>query len=324
MPASSQRRAIAIHSAAALAVVAMATVATPLSAGANGTMRSFTTVDARGAGTSPGQGSILQGIANDGALVGFYENADNLDIGYVVRGSIQRSLVDPGADTGFITPPNAGQGTNSYSTNGSTVVGDFVGPSGGFQGFAFRAGTYSTFEAPDAGTGADQGTMAFSIDSEGVIAGTFIDADGVQHGFIEDRGRFASFNDPSAGSGAGQGTGLTAISSDGTLTGYFVDASGTTHGFTYQAGGFTTYNDPAALPGETFPLATNNRGTVVGDYVDKSGTLNGFVFEHGRYSTVDDPEGAGGSSVADVNDSGVMAGYYVDAGGTYQGFVYHP
>jgi hypothetical protein len=224
----------------------------------------------------------LQGIANDGELVGLYENADNLDIGYVVRSSVQRTLVDPGADTGSITPPNTGQGTNSYSTNGSTVVGDFVGPSGVFQGFTFHAGIYSTFAAPGAGTSAGQGTMAFSIDSEGVIAGTFVDADGVQHGFIHNHRTFASFNDPSAGSSPGQGTALTAISSGGTLTGYFVDASGTTHAFTYRSGSYTTYNDPAALPGQTFPVATNDVGTVVGDYVDPSGALNGFVYEHGR------------------------------------------
>lgn len=315
---------MSIHGAAVLAIAALATVATTLPAGANGMLGTFTTVDAQGAGTSPGQGSILQGISNDGALVGLYENANNLDIGYVVRGSFQQTVVDPGADRGSIAPPNSGQGTNSYSTNGTTVVGDFVGPSGVFQGFTFRAGRYSTLDAPDAGTNAGQGTMAFSIDAEGVIAGAFVDADGVLHGFIEDRGTFVTFNAPGAGTSAGEGTALTAVSSNGTLTGYIVDASGTAHGLTYRAGVFTTYNDPAAVQGETFPVATNDRGTVVGYYLDSSGALNGFAYRDGRYTTIDDPAGAGGSSVASVNDAGVMAGYYVDAGGTYHGFVYHP
>ena len=44
--------------------------------------------------------------------------------------------------------------------------------------------TYTTVDVPGAGTGANQGTRAVSINTAGVIAGTYIDASNVNHGFI--------------------------------------------------------------------------------------------------------------------------------------------
>ncbi|MGB7821562.1 MAG: hypothetical protein WBL22_05150, partial [Candidatus Sulfotelmatobacter sp.] len=45
-------------------------------------------------------------------------------------------------------------------------------------------GTFTTFDALDAGTGAFQGTTSSSINSEGAITGYYIDASDVYHGFL--------------------------------------------------------------------------------------------------------------------------------------------
>ena len=62
-----------------------------------------------------------------------------------------------------------------------------VGPDANylFAGFVREAdGTLNTFDAPAAGTGAEQGTGPLSIGAEGVIAGWYIDANNGYHGFL--------------------------------------------------------------------------------------------------------------------------------------------
>ncbi|MGA9688201.1 MAG: hypothetical protein WBQ81_15700, partial [Candidatus Sulfotelmatobacter sp.] len=44
--------------------------------------------------------------------------------------------------------------------------------------------TFTTFEAPGAGTGAAQGTVPFSINTAGAIAGMYYDANNAYHGFV--------------------------------------------------------------------------------------------------------------------------------------------
>ncbi len=47
-----------------------------------------------------------------------------------------------------------------------------------------RDGTFTTFDAPGAGKGANQGTFASSINPAGAITGTYKDASMVSHGFL--------------------------------------------------------------------------------------------------------------------------------------------
>src|ERR1044072_7658212 len=69
------------------------------------------------------------------------------------------------------------------------------------------AQTITTFDAPGAGTGAFQGTVATNINPSGTIIGFSRDADNARHGFIRSRdGSFTIFDAPGAGTGPGQGT----------------------------------------------------------------------------------------------------------------------
>src|ERR1700689_4108430 len=74
--------------------------------------------------------------------------------------------------------------------------------------------SFTTFEAPGAGTGASQGTIPFSINTAGAVTGTI-----------------TTFDAPGAGTGAAQGTVSFSINSAGDIAGTYVDASYVYHGF---------------------------------------------------------------------------------------------
>jgi hypothetical protein len=120
--------------------------------------KSFTTFDAPGAGTSPGQGTFAFGINPGGAVIGYYIDASNVFHGFVraPRGTIT-TFDAPGATT------SPGQGTLAFGKNpAGAITGCYVDTSNVAHGFVRpHDGTFTTFDAPDAGTGANQGTLSF-------------------------------------------------------------------------------------------------------------------------------------------------------------------
>src|SRR2546422_1050789 len=89
----------------------------------------------------------------------------------------------------FFDAPNAGTGgtgTFPYSINdGGQVAGTYVDSAGVWHGFLRDAtGNYTILDAPNAGTGINQGTFAKLINANGQIAGYYADANTVYHGFI--------------------------------------------------------------------------------------------------------------------------------------------
>src|SRR6478672_13391511 len=89
------------------------------------------------------------------------------------------------------------------------------------------AQTITTFDAPGAGTGPNQGTYAFNINPSGTIIGFSRDANDVRHGFLRSQdGSFTIFDAPGAGTAAFQGTRAYATNPNGTVTGWFNDSAG--------------------------------------------------------------------------------------------------
>jgi hypothetical protein len=73
-----------------------------------------------------------------------------------------------------------------------------------FHGFVRdKHGAIVEFDAPGAGTAANQGTHVYSIAPNGAVTGFFLDADSVFHGFVR---------------GSGSGVGLGQILTDLTPT----------------------------------------------------------------------------------------------------------
>src|SRR5712691_703583 len=114
-----------------------------------------------------------------------------------------------------------------------------------FCGFA-RAGTFTPFDAPGAGTGSFQGTFSLAINPAGTITGFLVDANFVSHGFARaNDGTITTFDAPDAV----QGTFPAAIDLAGTITGFFVDADFISHGFVRATDGtIISFDAPDAGP----------------------------------------------------------------------------
>ena len=92
--------------------------------------------------------------------------------------------------------------------------------------------TIVTFEAPESGTGLNQGTRALDINPAGAITGFTRDASDVRHGFLRARDcTFTMFDVPGAGTGSNQGTRAYGISPAGEIAGWYSDESGVVHGY---------------------------------------------------------------------------------------------
>jgi hypothetical protein len=138
----------------------------------------------------------------------------------------------PGAGTGSYQGtgcPGCALGLNQlgaiagiYSDANSVNHGFLRGPDGKF----------TTFDAPGAGTGSNQGTGCPSdcpvgLNDWGAITGTYIDVNFVYHGYLRNlEGKFATF-DPVGSAG----TVPSSINDLGAITGYYIDTNNVYHGF---------------------------------------------------------------------------------------------
>ena len=89
----------------------------------------------------------------------------------------------PGAGTrpGQGTLPTGSLGVNPAGE----ITGSYVDANNFNHGFLrTKHGAIITFDAPNAGTGAGQGTSPLGINREGAITGYYIDANNVGHGFL--------------------------------------------------------------------------------------------------------------------------------------------
>jgi len=119
--------------------------------------------------------------------------------------------------------------------------------------------TYTTFDAPGAGTGPNQGTLPLAIDPAGAITGYYVDASGVNHGFLRTtKGTITTIDVPGAGA---FGTQVYSISPSETITGVY-GQGGVIHGFLRdRSGAITTFDAPSAVH-ETVPSDINPGGAV--------------------------------------------------------------
>lgn len=191
-----------------------------------------------------------------------------------------------------------------------------------------------TFDAPNSGTGAFQGTEATAINWEGAITGNVTDNGNGTHGFVRTPdGRFTNFDAP----GADPVVGCTcpgSINDLGMITGNDVDTNSVSHGFVRAPDGQITTFDasegPAAGAGQgTTPVGINDLWAIAGYYVDGNNVGHGFVRSPGgRITTFDDRQaGTGayeGTYPASINIFGVIAGTITDANYVSHGFVRTP
>lgn len=184
--------------------------------------------------------------------------------------------------------------------------------------------SFVSFDAPDAGKGEFQGTVASSINLKGVIAGYYFDGSNVQHGFLrQPNGQFTEFSPANLtdvivysinNSNQVLGTGSLTVKPY-----EFV-------GFVRSATGPLAYFAPAGAI-YTEPLSLNDSGEIAGLYQDSAQAFHGFIRSaSGAFTVVDDPDATiaklEGTYATAINDSGQIAGFYDDTStGTVRGFI---
>ena len=139
-------------------------------------------------------------------------------------------------------------------------------------------GTFTTYEAPGAGTGPGQGTGPNGINNPaGDITGNVTDASNVTHGYIRAKdGTIAKFDAP--GATVAFGTVGFGINPAGVIAGIWGD-SNMVHGFVRAKDGTITTFDPPSSIG-TFMAdggCINPAGLIVGQYFDATFVQHGFV-----------------------------------------------
>jgi len=172
--------------------------------------------------------------------------------------------------------------------------------------YAPLRGTITTFDAPGAGTGSDQGTFPPGHKLGPGNRRTYVDTSGVYHGFLRSSGgTFKTLHAPGAGTGAGQGTEAGDINTKGEILGAYIDSSGTNHGYVRSPGGkFTEFDAPGAGTDSgqgTFPAALcglTDTGAVAGEYIGTTGVYHVFLrTPAGTFSTID-PSGSVNTMIA--------------------------
>lgn len=191
-------------------------------------------------------------------------------------------------------------------------------------GLSARAqqGTFTTFDAPGAGTAGGDGTLPFAINPAGDITGYYIDANFVAHGFVRaPHGTFATFDAPDDVGG----TFPSSINPAGAITGYYCDRIAC-HGFLRdREGTITTFDAPDDVGG-TAPSGINPAGVVTGTYHDANFVGHGFLRDRDGTITTFDAPGAGtgiyqGTFAVGIDLAGAVSGCYFDAKQVGHGFV---
>jgi len=307
-----------------------------------------TEFDAPGAGTVTSQvcanaflgflgcGTIPLANNDQGEVVGTYSDANNVQHAFLRTsdGSIVAFDVR-GAGT------EGGQGTVAYAVNDLGVIaGGFQDANNVYHGFVlypngylgFATGHAVVFDVPGAGTGANQGTLATSINQMGGAAGTYIDGNGVNHGFYRSYvNEFTSFDPP--GSVFTYPCEETCLSRDGAITGFYLDANNTAHGFLRTPDGtITTIDAPGAGTGNglgTVAASINTDGMITGYVADANNVAHGFVLRPDGSLVLDDDPAASanagaGTAAFSINILGATTGMYVDDSGVLHGFERDP
>lgn len=305
----------------------------------------ITTIDVPGAGTGAGQGTLALGINPAGAITGTYFDANCLYHGFLrdPDGAITTFDVPGAATVGGICSTGVWwlvmQGTSAENINAAgTITGIYTDPSG--VGHVFlRApdGTFTTFDAPGAGTGAVQGTWTATfteLNPAGAISGWYVDSSMALHGYLRTaKGTVTTFDAPGGGTGAIQGTVSMSLNREREVTGFYLDGSSAFHGFVRSPRGkLTTFDVPGAGTGffqGTYPASNNPAGEITGYYTDTNNVSHGFLRAPGGRLTTFDVPGAGTGAYQGTfsicnNPAGAIVGAYVDANGVSHGFVRLP
>ena len=296
----------------------------------------ITSIDAPGAGTTSGYGTLIQAINPAGVIAGYYVGFDNVAHAYVrTPDGWFTSFDGPGvplsAPTGPLSPPSPWANTSAPGTYAAAinalgaVAGYYIDANYVAHGYVRTPdGRFTSFDVPHAGKAAGQGTLSTNINLEGTIAGSYVDADNASHAFLRTRdGAIAEFDVPGS-SGTWLGW-AQCISTTGAINGTYADAAGVDHGFVrYPNGEMTTFEVAASGLGAgqgTNTWSINAAGATAGAFVDAGNAYHGLVRNAAGKITIFDVQGAVNTTVENIGPTGVAVGDYKDANSAHHGFM---
>ena len=297
----------------------------------------FTIFDAPNAGTGAGQGTRAYAANPSGQITGWYLDGAGAAHGFVRSRQGQITSFDaPGAGTGPYPEGTFPWSPLIINPNGA-IAGWYTDSDLVSHGFLReRDGSFATFDAPGAGTGAGQGTFGYAISAGELITGYYYDSADVSHGFLRYKnGTIITFDVPGSGTDPFLGTYGGGFSPNGVVMGNYFGGDTLSHGFLFdKTGNFTTFDAPDAgsVPGSfegTYPFGINPSGAITGWYIDGSDVNHGFVRDPNGGMTEFDVPGAGtgpgqGPYPFSIAPNGAATGYSYDSGNVVHGFLYSP
>ena len=310
-------------------LLASAVMSAPVQAAVVADGYGFTNFDFPDSGTNAGAGTNLNGIANNGAVVGFAIGNNGAFINFVRN------------PNGTFTPLTAFNNSPTAMALGINSAGDVVGSQNGAAVFLAPGGSLQTLATPPGGTS----TSAFGVNDKGWIVGQLTKADGAMPGFVVPSHSSSTFTTVNAPSGPDT-VNAQGINDHGLVVGFYVGADGQDHGFDAKISSFggvvtgTAIADPtipnvAGEPGATFVfsqiLGVNDQGIAVGYYGDSTTSQHGFLYntKTGVYTFLDDPSeqfnnGVEVTQITGINNFDEITGFYSDANGVFHGFTACP
>jgi hypothetical protein len=326
---------------------------------------SISNCDVPGAGSGLGEGTFptaINTVAGAYAVAGTYIDSNQISHGFEYTNGTFTKFDAP------LASQSKNRGTTVTGINdqgaiiGTYTTGTYSTPSAYYGFMRSASGTFSSINAPLAGTGEGvnskkQGTTPVAINHSGQVTGYYIDSSTVQHGFVlAANGSTYTVVDPtgvgtclnhSNGTNFG-GTTASGIDAAGDVAGTYTDASCVQHGFIRSAAGTYTKFDvtgadtsPCTTGGGsgekicgTFLVLSDAAGDLTGSYIDTNGTIHGFLrsVETATFTTFDDPNAYGtgslngtlGISISSQTSGIEIVGTYLDANSELHGFVYVP
>ncbi len=207
-------------------------------------------------------GTTPTAINNFGLIPGYYFGPTQEAHGFLYSHGTYVPLDDPNASPVCLDSVSVPGTTPSGVNDLGRVVGTYADLNGVYHGFVYSHGTFTTLDAPGAGTFADglQGTTLTGINDRGQIAGFYFDASDTGHAFVYSIGQFTPIPD-----GEPNYIYPTGINNLGQVVGVYNDPTTFAfHSFFYSGGNLTSLDDPAAGTQATYVNGINDFGWAVG------------------------------------------------------------
>jgi hypothetical protein len=172
----------------------------------------------------PATGTVLTqllGVNNANTAVGFYAdvNGDFQGFSYNIAGNSFTPITLPGSF-------NAAMTTATGINNAGVISGFYVDAAGNTHGFLDNAGTFTSFDDPNA----NGNTTFLGLNDNGLVVGSFVDANGMTNGLVFNSlsSTWQTVNDPLSSPNPAfdvTGTTINGINNAGQLVGFYSDGT---------------------------------------------------------------------------------------------------